>query len=112
MKQLGHYTSRQLGQEIAISQKLKPGRGGKLDLTPDRYEHGYQAAGCLSILKNVEVVCLIAGQNLRSLSAERPVEHILGEDGQEIRPGGGTELWTDLEVPFSGDEDWIWLEVP
>lgn len=112
MEELWHYTSRHLAQEIAISKKLKPGRGGKLYLTPDRYEVGYLAAAHLAILKCVAAACLIPKERVRELSDEGLVEPFLGPAGEVRRPGGGTEVWTTQEIELPGKTYWIPLDLP
>lgn len=109
---LFHYTSRSLAQEIAISKRLKPGSGGRLYLTREHYQQGHEAAARLSILKTVEMVCCVLNDQVNGLSQEQHVDPIIGQDGDEIRPGCGTEMWTTQEVPLNGNASWILLEPP
>lgn len=102
-----HYTSRAAAQSIRIDGRLWPGRGGKLYVTPSVFESGAAAAAQLSILGNpVEVVLAIPAERARDLTAAVPVEPILGEAGQEVRPGGGLEQTTGYDVDGAGIVNW------
>lgn len=104
---LFHYTSRQLAHETIISGKLRPRYGGKVYLTEDSYEQGANAARRLAIVnKPVEVVFVVPRDRVRDLSPERQVEYILGDDGTILRPGGGTEQYTEEEIDIDGLNVW------
>lgn len=104
---LFHYTSRESAQAIRIGGRLRPGRGGKLYLTPTPYESGAEAAARLAILgKAVEVVLVVPLATARGVTEPSLVESILGADGRELRPGGGLEQTTGYDVVSAGLVNW------
>jgi hypothetical protein len=104
---LFHYTSRASAQSIRIGGRLRPGRGGKLYLTPTPHESGAEASASLSILgKAVEVVLVVPLAAARGLTDPSVVEPILGADGRELRPGGGLEQITGYDVVSAGLVNW------
>ncbi|MBI2917622.1 MAG: hypothetical protein HYY01_06465 [Chloroflexi bacterium] len=104
---LYHYTSRYLAQEVVVSGKLRPGPGSKLYLSQDSYQQGATAAAKLAIVnKPVEVVFAIPNERVANHSAEAFVESIMGVDGADIRPGGGTQVWTADDIEMTAIAAW------
>ena len=105
---LFHHTSRAAAQDIFISGSLRPPYpGAKVYFTPDPFERGAEAAARLAITgKIIELACIVPRARISRLSRARHVGSILDANGAEIRPGGGTELWTDSEVDIRG---YTWL---
>jgi hypothetical protein len=104
-----------LAQEIAISRRLKPGLlSGRLYFSPNYYSVGHQAVALLSIPpgKAAEVACSVPDSSIQGLREERPADPILDDQGNELRPGGGPERWTEQDVEFNGEEKWFALEIP
>lgn len=102
-----HYTSCQAAQEIAIHGAIVPGRGGKLYLTDDTYARGVDAARRLAIPnKAVEMVFVVEQAGLSNISDPRPVGPYRGPAGVKLRPGGGTERWTEHEISVPAPVAW------
>ncbi len=102
-----HYTTRQGAQEIVIARKVKPGASGKVYVTEDTYPFGVTATARLAIPNKIaETVLVIAVSGVTGLRAARSVGPILAADGTELRPGGGTERWTDVAIDVVPPVTW------
>ena len=96
-----HYTSRHAAQNVICGDPslIRPGRSGKVFLSPIRYQYGHEAAGELGIENPVEMVCQIPESVVSVLSEATRVERIINADGTVIRRGRGWEVNCMAPIP-------------